>query len=158
MPRHHEKRVLPHSADSMFDLVADVGRYPEFLPWVTAVRVRSNSERAMVADMVVGFSSLRERFASRVIKEPKRAIHVEYLDGPLKFLRNDWIFAPTSTGCTIDFNVEFAFRSRLFEMVAGQVFDQALRKMIGAFEKRAEALYGAASASGISSSSAHSAA
>ena len=140
----------------MFDLVADVGRYGEFLPWVSAVRVRSNSETEMVADMVVGFKGLRERFTSRVVKVRPRTIHVDYLDGPLKYLRNEWRFEPTPTGCAIDFSVEFQFRNRLFEAIAGQVFDQALRKMIGAFEKRADALY--AGSSGISSSSAHSAA
>jgi len=156
MPRHHEKRFLPHSAEAMYDLVADVARYDEFLPWVTGVRVRSDSETEMVADLIVGFKSLRERFTSRVIKARPRSIRVDYVDGPLKFLRNEWHFEPATGGCTIDFTVEFAFRNRLFEVIAGQVFDQALRKMINAFEKRAEALYGAPS--GISSSSAHSAA
>ena len=156
MPRHHEKRVLPYSADAMYDLVADVARYPEFLPWVSAVRVRSDSETEMVADMVVGFASLRERFTSRVVKERPRAIHVDYLDGPLKFLRNDWLFVPAAGGCVVDFNVEFAFRSRIFEAIAGQVFDSALRKMINAFEKRAEALYSLSA--GINNSSAQSAA
>ncbi len=156
MPRHHEKRSLPYGAEAMYDLVADVARYGEFLPWVTGVRVRSDSETEMVADLIVGFKSLREHFTSRVIKARPRTIHVDYLDGPLKFLRNDWSFEPTADGCTIDFCVEFAFRNRIFEMIAGQVFDQALRKMINAFEKRAEKLYGAPS--GISSSSAHSAA
>ena len=156
MPRHNEKRVLPYGADAMYDLVADVARYPEFLPWVVAVRVRSDNDAEMVADMVVGFSSLRERFTSRVVKVRPRSIHVDYLDGPLKYLRNEWHFEATGDGCTIDFNVEFAFRNRIFEAIAGQVFDQALRKMINAFEKRAAVLYGAPS--GMSSSSAQSAA
>ncbi len=140
----------------MYDLVADVGRYREFLPWVVAVRVRSNSETEMVADMVVGFAQLRERFTSRVVKQRPRTIHVEYLDGPLKYLRNEWRFEPTSEGCMVDFSVDFAFKNRVFEMIAGQVFDQALRRMIGAFERRAHDLY--AGSLGISSSSAHSAA
>lgn len=156
MPRHREKRVLPYTAEAMYDLVADVARYHEFLPWVAAVRVRSDSETEMVADMIVGFKSLSERFTSRVVKVRPHAIHVEYLDGPLKYLRNDWLFEPSDTGCTIDFAVEFAFRNRIFEAIAGQVFDQALRKMINAFEKRAEVLYGLPS--GISKSSAQSAA
>ena len=156
MPRHHEKRNLPYGAEAMYDLVADVARYHEFLPWVTAVRIRSDSETEMIADLIVGFKSLREKFASRVVKSRPRTIHVDYLDGPLKYLRNEWTFEPTPTGCTVDFSVDFAFRNRLFEALAGQVFDQALRKMIGAFETRADALYGASS--GISNSSAHSAA
>lgn len=156
MPRHHERRSLPYGAEAMYDLVAYVARYHEFLPWVLAVRVRNDSETEMVADLVVGFKSLRERFTSRVIKSRPRMIHVDYLDGPLKYLRNDWTFEPISDGCTVDFCVDFAFKNRVFEMIAGQVFDHALRKMIDAFEKRAHVLY--ADSSGMRSSSAHSAA
>ncbi len=156
MPGHREKRFLPYSAEQMFDLVADVGRYAEFLPWVTAVRVRSDSDTEMVADLIVGFRSLRERFTSRVGKERAKKISVDYIDGPLKFLRNDWQFESTPGGCTIDFSVEFAFKNRVFEAIAGQMFDAALRKMINAFEARADALY--SSPSGMSNSSATSAA
>ncbi len=160
MPRHTERRTLPYSAEAMYDLVADVKRYPEFLPWVSAVRIRNDTPTEMVADMVVGFHALRERFTSRVVKARSATIHVDYLDGPLKFLRNDWRFENTPGGCNVDFCVEFQFRNRMFEMIAGQVFDQALRKMIGAFERRAAALYAAPSESvaGISNSSAHKAA
>jgi coenzyme Q-binding protein COQ10 len=157
MPGHREKRFLPYSAEQMFDLVADVGRYAEFLPWVTAVRIRSNSETEMVADLIVGFRSLRERFTSRVGKARAKMISVDYIDGPLKFLRNEWQFEPAPGGCTIDFSVEFAFKNRVFEAIAGQMFDAALRKMINAFETRAAALY-ASPSSGISNSSATSAA
>jgi coenzyme Q-binding protein COQ10 len=140
----------------MFDLVADVGRYGEFLPWVTAIRVRSNSETEMVADMIVGFKGLRETFTSKVEKARPDHIHVDYLDGPLKYLRNDWTFRPDGNGCAVDFSVDFAFKNRVFEMLAGQVFGAALRRMIGAFEERAAVLY--APPGGNSSSSAHSAA
>ena len=141
----------------MFDLVADVNRYQEFLPWVSAVRVRSNSDHEMIADLVVGFKGLRENFTSRVKKDKPTAISVDYVDGPLKFLRNDWRFVDReSGGCTIDFAVDFAFKSRIFETLAGQVFERALKKMTDAFVDRAEVLYG--SAPGISSSSATSAA
>ena len=163
MPRHNETRRLPYTPEQMFDLVADVARYPEFLPWVSAIRVRSNTDTQVVADMIVGFKGLRETFTSKVDKDRPNRIHVEYLDGPLKYLRNDWIFRPDANGCAVDFTVDFAFKNRVFEMLAGQVFGSALRKMIGAFEDRAAVLYGAASTSGsgsggISSSSAHSAA
>ena len=164
MPRHTETRNLPYSPEQMFDLVADVKRYPEFLPWVTATRIRSDSETLMVADLVVGFRALKETFASRVTKRRPEALTVDYLEGPLKYLHNGWKFAPDGKGGTdIDFCVDFAFRSRLFESIAGQMFDRALRRMIGAFEERAHALYGAensvpASVSGISKSSAQSAA
>jgi coenzyme Q-binding protein COQ10 len=158
VPRHVETRHLPYTPEQMFDLVADVPRYQEFLPWVAAVRVKSDSPTEMVADLVVGFKALREKFTSRVEKQRPGHIHVDYLDGPLKYLNNDWKFRPDGQGGTyVDFVVDFQFRSRIFEALAGQMFDRALRKMIGAFETRAAALYGK-DASGISSSSAHSAA
>lgn len=158
MPKHSETRHLPYSPEQMFDLVADVGRYSEFLPWVSAVRVRSDSATEMVADLAVGFKALRERFTSRVHKVRPSKVDVDYLEGPLKYLHNHWRFEPDGKGGTfVEFSVDFAFKSHLFEMLAGQMFDRALRKMIGAFEARAEQLY-AAGDSGISSSSAHSAA
>ncbi len=166
MPKHTETRHLPYTPEQMFDLVADVGRYGEFLPWVSAIRVRSNSETEMVADMIVGFKGLRESFTSKVAKERPGHLRVDYLDGPLKYLNNDWIFRPDGKGGTlVEFAVDFQFKNRVFEMLAGQVFDRALRKMIGAFEDRAAALYGdsatgssTASSGGSNSSSAHNAA
>ena len=147
MPQHSETRALPYSPEQMFALVADVARYGEFLPWVSAIRVRSDSESLMVADMIVGFKGLRETFSSRVSKERPGRIHVDYLDGPLKYLRNDWVFRDDGKGgCLVDFHVDFAFKSRMFEMIAGQVFDRALRRMTAAFEARAAALYGPESA------------
>ncbi len=160
MPKHNETRHLPYSPEQMFDLVADVARYADFLPWVSAIRVRSNSETEMVADMIVGFKGLRESFTSRIQKVRPHELHVQYVDGPLDHLSNDWAFRPDGKGgCLVDFAVDFAFKNRMFEMLAGQVFDRALRKMIGAFEERAAVLYTPSSvASGNSSSSAHSAA
>jgi coenzyme Q-binding protein COQ10 len=158
VPRHSEKRNLPYSPEQMFDLVADVQRYQEFLPWVAATRVRSDSETLMIADLVVGFSSLKETFTSRVTRERPRKITVEYVEGPLKYLKNDWEFEPDGAGGTeVGFCVDFAFNSRVFETLAGQMFDRALRRMIAAFETRAAELYGAVDP-GISSSSAQSAA
>lgn len=142
MPKHTETRHLPYTPEQMFDMVADVGRYGEFLPWVSAIRVRSDSETEMVADMIVGFKGLRETFTSKVDKQRPRHIRVDYVDGPLKYLNNDWTFRDDGQGgCYVDFCVDFAFKSRMFEMLAGQVFDRALRKMIGAFEDRARVLY-----------------
>jgi coenzyme Q-binding protein COQ10 len=160
MPRHSETRHMPYSPEQMFDLVADVKRYQEFLPWVAATRIRSDSDTLMIADLVVGFKSLKETFASRVTKARPHSVTVDYLEGPLKYLHNSWLFEPDGNGGTkINFCVDFAFRSRIFETLAGQMFDRALRKMIGAFEERAHQLYGNASGEGgISSSSAHSAA
>ena len=161
MPRHAETRALPYSQEQMFDLVADVPSYAQFLPWVSAVRVKSDSDSEMVADLMVGFKSLRERFTSRVKKDRPNSIEVDYVDGPLKYLHNVWMFRSDGNGGTlIDFSVDFEFKSRIFEMIAGQMFDRALRKMIGAFEERAAKLYASPTivAPGISSSSAHNAA
>jgi coenzyme Q-binding protein COQ10 len=144
MPHHHERRSLPHSAEQMYDLVADVARYPEFLPWVSAIRIRKDDETEMLADMIVGFKSLRETFSSRVVKTPNTSIVVDYLDGPMKHLHNAWTFEDaTDGGSTVDFTVDFSFRNVVFEALAGQFFDAALRKMTGAFIERADALYGA---------------
>ena len=153
MPRHTERRHLPYTSEQLFDLVADVANYDKFLPWVVAVRIRSSSETETVADLVVGFSAFRERFTSRVVKERPGKICVDYIEGPLKYLHNEWTFEPAEEGGTnLCFSVDFAFRSRLFESLAGQMFDRALRRMTGAFEQRAAALYG------ISNSSAQTAA
>jgi len=153
MPRHSETRHLPYSPEQLFDLVADVASYDEFLPWVVAVRVRSSSEEETVADLVVGFSAFKERFTSRVVKQRPDRICVDYIEGPLKYLHNEWRFERAPDGGTnLHFSVDFAFRTRLFESLAGQMFDRALRRMTGAFERRAAALYG------ISRSSAQSAA
>jgi coenzyme Q-binding protein COQ10 len=157
MPKHSETRTLPWSATQMFDLVADVERYGEFLPWVSAVRIRSNSDNEMLADLIVGFKGLRETFTSRVTKQYPQAITVDYIDGPLKFLNNIWRFTDQDGGgCSVSFTVDFAFKSRIFEALAGQVFERALAKMTDAFETRAAVLYGAAP--GSSNSSATSAA
>jgi coenzyme Q-binding protein COQ10 len=143
MPRHSETRHLPYTPEQLFDLVADVARYDEFLPWVVAVRVRSSSETETVADLVVGFNAFKERFTSRVVKERPHRICVDYVDGPLKYLHNEWTFERAADGATnVHFAVDFAFRSRLFESLAGAMFDRALRRMTGAFEQRAGELYG----------------
>lgn len=153
MPRHSETRYLPYTPEQLFELVADVARYDEFLPWVVAVRVRSSSETETIADLVVGFNAFKERFTSKVVKQRPRRICVDYVEGPLKFLHNEWSFDRAADGETkVHFSVDFAFKSRLFESLAGAMFDRALRRMTNAFEQRAAALYG------ISSSSAQSAA
>ena len=148
MPRHSETKHLPYTPEQLFELVADVRRYNEFLPWVTAVRIRSSSETETVADLIVGFGAFKERFTSRVLKERPRRICVDYIEGPLKFLHNEWQFDPAADGGTdVHFSVDFAFKSRIFESLAGAMFDRALRKMTGAFETRAAALYGVSSSS-----------
>lgn len=143
MPGIHEIRRLPYSAEQMYDLVADVGRYQEFLPWVIATRVKSDNGTEMVADMLVGFKALREKFTSRVEKEYPREIRVHYVDGPMRDLDNVWKFHPAGdNACDLEFDVRFTFRNALFEKLAGQYFDKAFRKMVAAFETRAAELYG----------------
>lgn len=143
MPGLRETRRMPYSAEQMFDLVADVKRYPEFLPWVVATRVASDSDHEMVADMLVGFKAIREKFTSRVTKQRPRVIQVQYVDGPLRDLDNRWQFRSLDAHtCEVDFAVDFSFKNRIFEAIAGQYFDRAFRKMVAAFEKRAAELYG----------------
>ena len=148
MTTHAEKRVLPYTADEMYALIADVARYPEFLPWVAATRVRSDDGAEMLADMLVGFKALREKFTSRVIKHRPDRLEVIYIDGPMRDLDNLWHFrALPDGGCEVDFCVDFTFKNKMFEMLAGQYFDRAFRKMVAAFETRANALYGSSSSS-----------
>ena len=147
MPGIHEVYRLSYSAEQMFDLVADVGRYQEFLPWVVATRVKSDNGSEMIADMLVGFKALREKFTSRVEKERPREIRVHYVDGPMRDLDNRWVFHPVSDhACDVEFDVRFTFRNALFERLAGQYFDKAFRKMVAAFAARAADLYGVAQA------------
>ena len=151
MPRIAETRHSPWSAEQMFDLVADVKRYPEFLPWVVATRVRRDGDTEMIADMLVGFNALREKFTSKVTKDRPRMIDVDYLEGPMRELDNKWFFHPEpGGGCRIDFCVDFTFRNPIFEALAGQYLDRAFRKMVSAFEARAAALYGSSSSSATS--------
>ena len=143
MPGIQETRRLPYSCEQVFDMVADVARYGEFLPWVVATRVKSDTDTEMVADMLVGFKALREKFTSRVVKERPHAITVHYIDVPMRDLDNRWHFRPTEDGgCELDFAVDFTFRNALFQSLAGQYFDKAFRKMVAAFETRAAELYG----------------
>ncbi len=144
MPSHSEQRVLPHKPEEMFDLVADVGRYPEFLPWCVAARILSRCETRMRAELAIGFKGIRERFTSLVtLDRPNRRIDVTYENGPFKYLVNQWRFEPDGEGrCVVDFHIEFQFRSRLLEMLMGKLFNEAVHRMVRAFEQRADALYG----------------
>ena len=143
MPRYAERRVLPYSAEQLFTLVTDVERYPEFLPWCVAARKRKHEGNVIWWDLVIGFRMIRERFCSKVTLTPSTRIDVEYVEGPLKFLRNQWIFVPrTDGGCEIDFYVEFEFRSRVLERLIGALFHQATVRMVNAFEARARDQYG----------------
>ena len=144
MPIHKEKRVLPYSPNQLYELVVDIERYPEFLPWCLGARIRSRQENLIVADLIIGFKMFRERFTSRVV--PDRAaqrIDVTYAEGPFKYLENHWVFAEHPEGCLIDFYVDFEFRSKLLQKVIEALFHEAVRRMVAAFETRANHLYGA---------------
>ena len=143
MPTHAERRIVSYRQDQMFDLVADVAKYPEFLPWCLASRVRKSSSTVMTADLVIGFKRVRETFTSRVELVPFRRIEVQYIKGPLRYLKNSWSFEPHPDGCEIDFTVDFEFRNKVLQKLIGSLFGEAFRRMVGAFEARAQALYGA---------------
>ena len=143
MPTHAEQRRLPYTAQQMFDLVADVGAYPQFLPWGVAARVKSNSDVEIVADLIIGFKMVRERFTSKVTLNTPSRIDVTYVDGPFQYLNNHWKFSPTEDGgCQIDFHVDFEFRSKMLQRLIGVLFNEAVRRMVAAFEARAVSLYG----------------
>lgn len=148
MPTHSETRSLPYTAQQMYDLVADVDAYPQFLPWNSAARVRSIIEQGdgsavMEADLVISFKVFRERFTSRVTLWPDaRRIETEYLDGPFKYLKSEWRFVDTDQGCDVSFFVDFEFRNRLLQSAAGLFFYEAMQRIVRAFEARAKELYG----------------
>jgi coenzyme Q-binding protein COQ10 len=144
MPTHAERRHLPYRADQLFDLVADIARYPEFLPWCTGARIRDRQGDVITADLMIGFRMVRERFISRVTLLRPDRIDVAYSEGPFRYLDNHWRFEPQPDGSTIiDFDVDFEFRSRMLQRLIGLLFNEAVRRMVGAFETRARQLYGA---------------
>ena len=141
MPSHSESRILPYTADLMYSVVSDVEKYPEFLPWVTALRiVRRISDCAFDAEMRVGFSGFHEAYISRVTLDPaSHGIDVVQTDGPFRRLENHWRFAPRGENCDVDFSIAFEFRNPLLSMVAGKAFEHVMVKMADAFEARARA-------------------
>ncbi|MDX2028345.1 MAG: type II toxin-antitoxin system RatA family toxin [Alphaproteobacteria bacterium] len=142
MPRHHEKRILPYKPDQLFKLVADVERYPEFLPWCKGVRILKRTDKEMVADLVIGYKMFRETFQSRVTFDRPRGISVHYMAGPLSRLTNQWVFkAHGKDSCELSFEVDFDFRSPLLRGIMEMFFDKVLTKMVAAFEERAKELY-----------------
>jgi coenzyme Q-binding protein COQ10 len=146
MTRHSEQRLLPYSATEMYDLVADVARYPEFLPWTAAARITRRSPieggEVMEADLVISFKLFRERFSSRVTLLPPHRIETEYLDGPFRHLKSHWSFAEVPGGCQVGFEVDFEFRNMILQGIIGVVFNEAMQRVVRAFEKRAVDLYG----------------
>ncbi|MEO0936736.1 MAG: type II toxin-antitoxin system RatA family toxin [Pseudomonadota bacterium] len=147
MPTHSETKRLPYSAQQMYDLVADVAKYPQFLPWCAAARVRTvepdGASQIMTADLVISFKVFRERFTSRVALHPEaRQIDTEYLDGPFRYMVSNWAFAEAEDGCDVSFHVDFEFRNRVLQGIIGVVFNEAMQRIVRAFERRAAELYG----------------
>ncbi|MBV9062941.1 MAG: type II toxin-antitoxin system RatA family toxin [Alphaproteobacteria bacterium] len=145
MPQHRESRIVPYDPDTMFAIVADVERYPEFLPWVVGLRVLSRAidagKEIIIAEMQVGFASFRERYTSRIVVDPAaRRIDVRQVHGVFRELENCWRFTPEGHGCRIDFSVSFEFRSRLLSLVASSAMSLAVSSMTRAFEERARKL------------------
>jgi coenzyme Q-binding protein COQ10 len=147
MPTHSETRVLPYTAQQMYDLVADVANYPQFLPWTAAARIRSvddlGDRQVMLADLVISFKVFRERFGSRVTLYPAlRQIDTEYLDGPFSHMESRWGFKDAPGGCEVSFFVDFEFRNKLLQGAATVFFNEAMQRVVRAFERRAKELYG----------------
>jgi coenzyme Q-binding protein COQ10 len=142
MPTHAERQIIPYQPRQLFDLVADCAKYPEFLPWCVAARVRSRTETEMVADMTIGYGPFRESFTSRNTLACPDRIDVRYEKGPFKYLNNHWLFLPRANGTEVDFFVDFEFDSRILQAAIGLVFNEAVRRMVAAFHKRAIAVYG----------------
>lgn len=141
MISHHETRDLPYPAALMYAVVSDVEKYPEFLPWVVALRVLSRRDNGLTAEMVVGYGGLRERYTSDVALDPgQHRIDVAQTDGPFKTLENHWRFTPKGEGCEVEFSIAFEFKSRLLHGVAGHAFEKVMLKMADAFEARADVL------------------
>ena len=144
MPTHAEKRLISHTPEQMYQLVADIEKYSEFLPWCVGTRIRSRDGDVILADMVIGYKVFRERFTSRVTLTPTQRIDVAYSEGPFRYLNNHWKFIPEGDGqCTVDFYVDFEFHSRILQKMIGAVFNEAVKIMVHAFEKRADVIYGA---------------
>ncbi len=147
MTTYTERKLVPYAPAQLFDLVADVGKYPQFLPWCIASRIRSQSAEEMVADLTIGFGPFRESFTSRVTLTPPDAagfcaIKTEYENGPFKYLHNRWKFTPEGAGTMVDFYVNFEFRNFILQKAIGAVFTEAVRRMVAAFLTRARAIYG----------------
>ncbi len=145
MTTHSETRIVPYTADLMYAVVAEVEKYPQFLPWVLDLRVLSREHvkgrEVLMAEMSVGFSALRERYTSRVILDSSgRTVDVTQTEGPFRQLENHWRFTSQGTGCKIEFSIAFEFRSRLLHAIASAAFERVQVKMADAFEARAKAL------------------
>ena len=140
--KHIEKRILNHTSQNLFNLVSDVNKYPEFLPWCLGARVKNFLNNEFDADLIIGFKIYKEIYSSQILLDPNNyKITVNYKDGPFEYLYNYWIFKDNSDGCEVEFMVEFKFKSIFLQTVMESLFSEAVKRMVRAFEKRANNLY-----------------
>jgi len=147
MTRHAESRLLPHTAEQMFDLVADIEAYPRFLPWCAGARIRARTKlddhECIDAELVISFKVFKERFRSHVaLKDSKDRITIQYLHGPMSHMHSSWEFIPRATGCSVRFEIDYEFKSRALRALIAMVFAEAMQRVVRAFEARALQIYG----------------
>ena len=142
MPSHTEQQISPYTPQQLFDLVADIEKYPEFLPWCRAARILERGNNEFLGELVISFAHITESYTSRVTLSEPHSIDVVMVKGPFEYLTNKWKFTPLENGTRIDLALDFKFRSRLLEKLIGSLFSKATNKMAGAFKKRAQELYG----------------
>ncbi len=146
MTSHSETKFLPYGAKEMFDLVADISSYPEFLPWCAAARIKRESQKGeskqIEADLIISFKVFREKFGSRVLLDPaKYIIETDYTDGPFRYMHSVWSFRDCEKGCEVNFKVDFEFKNAVLQSIIGLVFNDAMQRIVRAFERRASELY-----------------
>ena len=140
--KHEERRIIKHTPSNLFKLVSDVQRYPEFLPWCLGARVRKNRKNNFEADLIIGFKIYKEIYSSEIsLDNINKKIIVNYKDGPFEYLENYWVFKDNKNGCEVEFMVNFKFKSVFLQTLMETLFSEAVRRMVGAFEKRANELY-----------------
>ena len=146
MTSHSETKYLPYTAKEMFDLVSDISSYPEFLPWCAAARIRKEVQKGKVkqieADLIISFKVFREKFGSLVLLDhSKFVIETDYIDGPFRYMHSVWSFENCEEGCEVKFDVDFEFKNAMLQSIIGLVFNDAMQRIVRAFERRASDLY-----------------
>lgn len=142
MPTHAEKRILPYRAEQIFDLVADVEKYPEFLPWVVSTRLLNHEATRFTADLEIGYKIIRTSYRSEVVLTPHQAIDINYIDGPFTYLKNHWRFHQLNEKLMeVDFFIDFEFQSNYLQTLLQSAFGEVVKHMIQAFERRAASIY-----------------
>ena len=140
--KHEERRLINHTPSNLFKLVSDVKKYPEFLPWCLGARVKNRCENIFEADLIIGFKIYKEIYSSEITLDSiNKKITVNYKEGPFEYLDNYWIFKDDKDGCEVEFMVDFKFKSVFLQTLMETLFSEAVKRMVGAFEKRANELF-----------------